>query len=136
MQTIPFVDLGRVHGALREEILQRIAAVFDRNDFVLGRDVAEFEAAFASFLGAGHAVGVSSGLDALTLALRAAGIGPGDEVVTAANTFIATAYAISATGATPVLADVEPDTLNLCPAAAEAAITGRTRAILPVHLYG
>lgn len=133
---VPFMDLAAQDAPLRAEILARLEAVMTRAAFILGPEVAEFERAFADYCGAAHGVGVASGLDALKLALRAAGVGPGDEVITAANTFIATALAISATGATPVLVEPDPRTCNLDPARAAAAVTPRTRAIVPVHLYG
>lgn len=133
---VPFVDLKRIHDPIKTDVLERLGRIIDRSAFVLGEEVAEFEAAYAKSLGVQHAVGVSNGLDALTLALKAIGVGPGDEVITAANTFIATAYAISAVGATPVLVDVESDTRNIDPERIQDAITSRTRAIIPVHLYG
>ena len=103
---------------------------------ILGRELEDFEREFAAYCGSRHAIGVGSGLDALTLALQARGIGPGDEVITAANTFIATALAVSRVGATPVLADCDERDFNLDPDAMEKAITPRTRAVIPVHLYG
>jgi dTDP-4-amino-4,6-dideoxygalactose transaminase len=133
---VPFVDLPGQYRRLRAEIDDAIGEVLVRCDFVLGGAVAEFEAAFAEFVGAEHCVGVGSGTDALHLVLRAMQIGPGDEVITVANTFIATVEAISYAGARPVLVDCLEDTALIDPAAVEAAITPRTRAILPVHLYG
>lgn len=133
---IPLVELAGQYQMLRDEILPAMDGVMSRAQFILGDDVARFEEEFAEFCGARHCVGVASGLDALQLALRAVGVGPGDEVITAANTFIASALAITHTGATPVLADVREDDFNLDPAAVERAITPRTKAILPVHLYG
>ena len=105
-------------------------------DFILGNAVTEFESEFAAFVGARQAIGVGSGLDALRLALETAGVRPGDEVILPANTFIATALAVSAIGAKPVLVDVDEATMNINPALIEPALTPRTRAILPVHLYG
>lgn len=134
--TVPFVDLSAQYASIKEEVNQAIAGVLERTDFILGRDVERFEAEFASFCGADYAVGVDSGTSALELALRALGVGPGDEVITAANTFIATALAISFTGATPVLVDVDPHTYTVDAAALKEAITPRTKAIVPVHLYG
>lgn len=134
--TVPFVDLGAAHRAARDEIDAAIAGVLDRSDFVLGAAVGEFERAFADYCGAAHAIGVDSGFSALELILRAYGIGDGDEVITAANTFIATVAAIDTVGARPVLVDVDPDTYTIDPALVEAAITPETRAIMPVHLYG
>ncbi|MGD9645276.1 MAG: DegT/DnrJ/EryC1/StrS family aminotransferase [Pirellulales bacterium] len=133
---IPFVDLPAQHAALRSKIDEAIARVIDRGTFVLGDEVERFEAEFATYCGARFAVGVGSGLDALTLSLAALGIGPGDEVITVANTFIATALAIVRVGARPVLVDCEPGSLSIAVDQVAAAITPRTRAILPVHLYG
>ncbi len=133
---IPLVDLAAQYPEIRADIDAAIARILDSTAFILGREVADFEAAFASFIGARGAVGVASGTAALHLALRATGIGPGDEVITTAHTFIATAEAISHAGATPVFVDIDPATFNLDPALVEAAITPRTRAIVPVHLYG
>ena len=133
---VPFVDLQAEYQIIQEEVNTAIAGVLSRSDFVLGKVVGDFEEAFANYCEAAYAVGVDSGFAALELILRAYNIGPGDEVITAANTFIATALAISSCGARPVLVDVEPDTYNLDPAQIEAAITPATRAIMPVHLYG
>lgn len=133
---IPFVDLVQQYQALRAEVLPALDEVMQRGDFILGRDAERFEAAFADYCGVQHCVGVASGTDALHLALRALGLGPGDEVITAANTFIATAFAISYTGAAPVFVDVRPEDYNLDPNLLEDALTARTKAIIPVHLYG
>jgi dTDP-4-amino-4,6-dideoxygalactose transaminase len=133
---VPFVDLRAQHAAVADDVASSWSGVLERCDFVLGGEVEEFEREFAAYCEAPHAVGVDSGTSALELAFRALGIGPGDEVITAANTFVATAFAISHAGATPVLADVDPETLTLDPERVEAAITPRTRAIAPVHLYG
>jgi dTDP-4-amino-4,6-dideoxygalactose transaminase len=133
---IPFVDLQAQYQTIAPEINAAIQGVLDRGDYILGDEVCRFEDDFAKYIGTGHALSVGSGLDALELALRAYGIGPGDEVITAANTFIATALAIIAVGAKPVLAEMDPVTYNMAPAAIEAAITSRTRGIMPVHLYG
>jgi dTDP-4-amino-4,6-dideoxygalactose transaminase len=108
----------------------------DRAAYILGPELREFETAFAGFCGSAHTVGVASGTDALLLAYKAAGIGPGDEVILPANTFMATAEAITHAGGTPVLVDVLPDTANIDPAAVEAALTARTKAVVPVHLFG
>ena len=135
-RTVPFVDLGAQYGTIREEIEAAMARVLERHDFVLGEELSLFEDEFASFCGAKYGVGVDSGTSALELALRACGIGRGDEVITTANTFIATALAISSTGARPVLVDIDPRSYNMSPDLAEAAITSRTRALIPVHLYG
>lgn len=133
---IPLVELAGQYRMLRDEILPAMDGVMSQAQFILGEDVTRFEEEFAAYCGARHCVGVASGLDALQLALRAVGVGPGDEVITAANTFIASALAITHAGATPVLADVRADDFNLDPEAVERAITPRTKAILPVHLYG
>lgn len=133
---VPFVDLQAQHRALRDELNQAIQRVMDRCDFALGQDVVRFEEEFAAFCGTRHAVGVDSGLSALELSLRALGIGPGDEVIVPAHTFIATAAAVTFAGAQPILVDVDPATYNIDVAQVEAAITPRTRAIIPVHLYG
>lgn len=135
-QRVRFVDLAVQHAAIAGRIDQAIADVFGRADFVLGKDVSLFEEEFAAYCGVRHAIGVDSGTSALELALRAWDVGPGDEVITAANTFVATAFAISQVGATPVLVDVEPATYNLDVRYLGAACTPKTRAIIPVHLYG
>lgn len=133
---IPFFDPAPQHESIRAEVLKAIAAVYDSNWFVLGEQVRRFEAAYASWNGVAHAVGLASGLDALHVALKALRIGPGQEVIVPSNTYIATWLAVSSVGATIV--PVEPDaaTWNLNPAAVAAAVTGRTAAILPVHLFG
>lgn len=136
LRQVPFVDLKAQYACIKQEIDQAIEQVLSRNDFILGQDVALFEEEFAKFCDAKYAIGVDSGTSALELALRALGIGPGDEVITAANTFIATTLAISYTGATPVLVDCDAQTYNLDVTLLEQAITSRTKAILPVHLYG
>ena len=133
---VPFVDLRAQYQSLAAEVQQAISVVLERGDFVLGREVSLFEEEFAAYCEAEYAVGVDSGTSALELALRAFDIGPGDEVITAANTFIATAFAVSYTGATPVLVDVDPQTYTIDVSLLESAITDRTRAIIPVHLYG
>lgn len=133
---VPFVDLRAQYQTIAQEVDLAIQQVLERTDFILGRDVELFEQEFAEYIGARHAVGVASGLDALVLALRAYGIGPGDEVITAANTYMATALAIMAAGATPVLVDIDARTYNMDPQSLAAAVTSRTRAVMPVHLYG
>jgi dTDP-4-amino-4,6-dideoxygalactose transaminase len=133
---VPFIDLKAQHRALREELNQAMQGVLDRGDFALGKDVAIFEEEFAAFCGTRYAVGVDSGLSALKLSLLAFGVGPGDEVILPAHTFIATAAAVTFAGARPVLVDVDPATYNIDVAQIEAAITPCTRAIIPVHLYG
>ncbi len=133
---IPLVDLKAQYLAIQPEVDAAIQRVLEHAGFILGEEVARFEEAFAAYVGAAGAVGVASGTSALQMALLACGIGPGDEVITTAHTFMATAEAISQTGARPVFADIDPRTYNLDPAAVAAAITTRTRAIVPVHLYG
>ena len=133
---VPFVDLAAQHAALDGELKRITAAAFRNTDFILGDGVAIFEDEFADYCGTEFAVGVDSGTSALELALRAYGIGAGDEVITAANTFIATVLAISYVDAQPVLVDADPQTFNIDPARIEAAITPQTKAIMPVHLYG
>jgi dTDP-4-amino-4,6-dideoxygalactose transaminase len=133
---VPFVDLGLQHQALSTELQQTIAGVLERGDFILGTDVTLFEEEFSAYCGTRWAVGVDSGTSALELALRAFGVGPGDEVITAANTFVATASAIAYTGAKPVLVDVDPKTYTIDVSQAESEISNRTAAIIPVHLYG
>jgi dTDP-4-amino-4,6-dideoxygalactose transaminase len=133
---VPFLALSRRVEALRPELDEAIAAVLDGARFVGGEPVQAFERELAAYCGAAHAVGVASGTDAIELALRACGVGPGDEVVTAANTCVPTVAAIEAAGATPVLVDVDEASFTLDPAALPAALTERTRAIIPVHLYG
>ena len=133
---VPFVDLAAQYRTIAEEVHEATSKVIQDADFILGREVKLFEEEFATFCEAKYAVGVDSGTSALELALRAYDIGTGDEVITAANTFIATALAISHAGAKPVLVDVDPLTYTIDVAEVEKAITRRTKAILPVHLYG
>ena len=133
---VPLVDLQAHHDTLRVELDAAVSAVGRRGDFILGEAVNAFECEFAAMIGAPHAIGVASGLSAIELALRAHGIGPGDEVITAANTFIATVLAILAVGAIPKLVDVDPATYTLDVDGVDAAVSPRTRAIVPVHLYG
>ncbi|UCE89043.1 MAG: DegT/DnrJ/EryC1/StrS family aminotransferase [Pseudomonadota bacterium] len=133
---IPMVDLKGQYLALKDEIDSAIAEVLDSTRFILGPNVQAFEREAAEYLGVAHAVSCASGTDALHLALLAAGIGPGDEVITTPFTFIATAEAISYVGAEPIFVDIEPDTFNIDPNLIEPAITPRTRAIIPVHLFG
>ena len=134
--TVAFLDLRRQHVELREELDAAVDSVLDDGRFVGGPGVEAFERAFAAFCGAEHAVGVASGADAIELALRASGVGPGDEVITAANTCVPTVAGIEAAGATPVLVDVDERSFTLDPAELDAATTARTKAIVPVHLYG
>jgi dTDP-4-amino-4,6-dideoxygalactose transaminase len=133
---VPFVDLAAQYPTIAPEINEAVAKVIQNTDFILGREVNLFEEEFAAFCEAKYAVGVDSGTSALELALRAYEIGPGDEVITAANTFIASALAISHAGARPVLVDVDPYTYTIDVSGIAKAITPRTKAILPVHLYG
>jgi dTDP-4-amino-4,6-dideoxygalactose transaminase len=133
---VPFLDLKAPYAELRQQLDEAVHRVMERGWYILGEEVRAFEKEFAAWTGAAHCVGVSNGLDALHLVLRAWDIGPGDEVIVPSNTYIATWLAVSYAGATPV--PVEPDerTYNLDPERIEAAITTRTKAILPVHLYG
>ena len=125
-----------MHAPLRQEVLAALARVYDSQWYVLGEEVAQFEHEYSTFNQVSHAVGVGSGLEALTLALRGLGIGPSDEVLVPSNTYIATWLAVSHAGATPVPVEPDPATSNLDPARLAAALTPRTRAIIPVHLYG
>jgi dTDP-4-amino-4,6-dideoxygalactose transaminase len=133
---IPLVDLKAQMASIRAEVDAAMGAALDRCDFILGQDVGAFEEEFAAFSDVGHAIGCANGTDALYLALHALGIGPGDEVIVPAMTFIATALGVSMAGATPVLVDVEADTALIDPTKIEAAITPATKAIIPVHLFG
>jgi len=133
---IPQTDPRAEYLACREEIDSAIRSVLEAGHYILGKEVAEFEKEFASYLGARFAVGVASGTDALTLALRACGVGPGDEVITVSHTAVATVAAIVHCGAQPVLVDVDSATCTLAPNALADALTSRTKALVPVHLYG
>lgn len=133
---VPYLDLTAQHAPIKEELMNAIGAVIDKNAFVLGPGVDAFEARFAEYCGAKHCVAVNTGTAALHVALLAYGVGPGDEVITQANTFIATVAAIVCTGARPVLVDVTAPTYTIDLDAVEAAITPKTKAILPVHLFG
>lgn len=133
---IPFLDLGAAYRELKAEIDAAVQRVLDSGWYVLGPEVEAFEAEWAAYCGAGHAVGLANGLDALILALRAVGVGPGDEVIVPSNTYIATWLAVTAVGARPVPVEPDPQTHNIDPARIAAAITPATRAVLPVHLYG
>lgn len=136
MSAVPFLDLGRIHAPLKSAILADLDALISSSAFANGPQVAAFEQEFASYCEAPHAVGVASGLDALRLGLLALGVGPDDEVIVPANTFVATLEAVSQCGARPVVVDMQLSDYNIDPAAVEDAITSRTRALLPVHLYG
>ena len=133
---VPFIDLARMNDPIRAEFLDAVAGLIDSGAFVNGPAVASFEQAFASYCRTADAVGVASGLDALRLALLAGGIQPGDEVIVPAQTFVATLEAVTQAGGTPVPAEISSLDYNLDPKAAEAAVTSRTRFLLPVHLYG
>jgi dTDP-4-amino-4,6-dideoxygalactose transaminase len=134
--SIAFLDLKRLNAAHDEAIRAGINRVLDSGWYILGAEVDAFEREFAAYCGARHCIGVADGLDALSLILRAMGIGPGDEVLVPSNTFIATWLAVSAVGATPVPVEPRPGTHNLDPERLAAAMTPRTRAVMPVHLYG
>ena len=133
---IPFLDLGAAYRELQPEIDAAVHRVLESGWYVLGPEVEAFEAEWAGYCGASHAVGLANGLDALTLALRALEIGPGDEVIVPSNTYIATWLAVTAVGASPVPVEPDPATYNIDPDRIEAAVTARTKAIMPVHLYG
>lgn len=133
---VPFLDLRPSHAPLKDALLEDLASLIDSGAFSNGPDVAAFEAEFAEFCGTDYCVGVATGLDALRLGLIGLGIEPGDEVIVPANTFVATAEAVTQAGGKPVLVDVSEGDYNLDPAATEAALTERTRFLLPVHLYG
>ena len=133
---VPFLDLKAQYHSIKDEIDAAVLAVLDSTQYVLGKYVADFEKAFANYSGADEGIAVNSGTSALHLALLAAGIGKGDEVITTPFTFVATVASIDYTGARPVLVDIDPATFNIDPAKIERAITPRTKAILPVHLYG
>jgi dTDP-4-amino-4,6-dideoxygalactose transaminase len=133
---IPLVDLHIQYRYIKQEVMEAISDVLDDMQLVLGPQCRAFEAEFASYCGCQYGIGVSTGTDALILALRAGNVKPGDEVITVAHTFIATVEAISAVGAVPVFVDIEPDTYTLDCQQLEQAFTPRTRALLPVHLYG
>lgn len=132
----PLIDLRGQYQTLKTEIDEALGAVLKRGDFILGLEVRELEKEIAKYLGVQYAIGVASGTDALTIALRSCGIGPGHEVITTPFTFIATAESIHQVGARPVFADIDPETLNIDPKEIEKKITKKTRAIIPVHLYG
>ncbi|MBI4859720.1 MAG: DegT/DnrJ/EryC1/StrS family aminotransferase [Candidatus Riflebacteria bacterium] len=133
---VPFLDLKTQYRTIAPEVEPAVTRILAEGAYILGKEVEAFEKEFAAFLGAGHAIAVSSGLDALRIALQALGIGPGDEVITAANTFIATALSITGVGARPVLVDPDDATANIESSTISRAITPRTKAIMPVHLYG
>lgn len=133
---VPFVDLVSQSNELADDVMLRIESVIRRADFVFGPEVEEFEQQFAEYIGAAHCIGVGNGTEALHLSLRAVGVGAGDEVITVANTFAASAFAIAYTGATPVFIDITTDDYNMDPNLLADALSPRTKAIVPVHLYG
>jgi dTDP-4-amino-4,6-dideoxygalactose transaminase len=133
---IPLVDLKQQYQGMKEQVLAEVGQVLDGMQLFLGKNVQAVESEFAAYCGTEFGIGVSSGTDALHIALRACGIGPGDEVITVSNTFIATAEAIILAGAKPVFVDIDPVTQNIDPALVEKAINHHTRAIIPVHLFG
>lgn len=133
---VPFVSLSPLHERLRSDIHQRLDSLIDQSDFILGSEVGSFESDYAAYSGTTFSLGISNGLDALKIALRALGIGPGDEVIVPANTYIASLFAIIDTGAIPVLAEPDEQTYNITAASVTALTTSRTKAIMPVHLYG
>ena len=136
LQNIDFIDLKQQYRRLKPAIDERMQAVLNHGQYIMGPEVAELEKRLAEYVGVRHAIGISDGTTALQVAMMALGIGPGDEVITTPFTFIATAETVSLLGATPVFVDIDPDTCNLDANLLEAAITPRTRAIIPVSLYG
>ena len=135
-RAVPFLDLGRIHAGLKDDLLDDFAQLIDAGSFINGPAVAAFEAAFAAYCGSRYAVGVASGTDALRLALLASGVRPGDEVIVPALTFVATLEAVTQAGARPVVVDVLEGDATIDPAGVEATIGARTSAVIPVHLYG
>src|SRR4051794_25132566 len=133
---VPLTDLGLMRDAVAAQIAQGFERVLDSCGFIGGPEVSDFENAFAAYSGRRHCVGVANGTDAIELGLRALGIGPGDEILIPANTFVATAEAVQRAGARPVVCDIDPETLLIDVNAAERALTPEVRAIVPVHLYG
>ena len=136
MKSVPFLDLNRLHHSIREPLDAAYHRVLDAGWFIMGPELEAFESEFAQYCEVKHCIGVGNGLEALHLLLRAYGIGPGDEVLVPSNTFIATWLAVTECGATPVPVEPNADTYNLDPTLIGNAITSRTRAIIPVHLYG
>src|SRR5689334_6378746 len=134
MSQIPFIDLNRQQQRILPDIERRMSAVLKHGQYILGPEIAELESRLAAYVGVKHCVAVSSGTDALLIALMAIGIKPGDEVITTPFTFIATGEVIALLGAIPVFVDIDPRTYNIDPSLIEAAITPRTRAIMPVSL--
>ncbi len=136
METVPYLDLRAQYRTLRTEVLSALEEICESTNFAQGPATLDFEAKFAAYCGVNHCVSLNSGTSALHLALRCLDIGPGDEVISVGMTFIATAWAISYVEATPVFVDIDPARRTMCPAKLEAAITPRTKAIIPIHLYG
>ncbi len=136
MNEIPIIDLNKQYESIRSEMDEAVARVLKKGSFILGEEVSAFEREFAAYCGVSHAIGVASGTDALQLALLACGVGVGDEVITASHTAVATVAAIEMTGARPVLVDIDPVRYTIDPDRFMQAVTVRTRAIIPVHLYG
>jgi dTDP-4-amino-4,6-dideoxygalactose transaminase len=136
MAPIPMIDLRAQYERIHSDVDAALHRVVESAHFIRGEECALFEREFAEYCGASHACGVANGTDALTIALRAYGVGPGDEVITVANTFMGTGEAILLNGATPVFVDVDSETFTMDPALVESAVTSRTKLILPVHLYG
>lgn len=135
-EVIPLVDLKSQSRSIKQDVLRRMEAVIDDARYILGQEVADFEAQFAEYCGTSHCVGMANGTEAIHMALRALGIGPGDEVITAGNSFAATAFAIAYAGAEAVFVDIDPKDFNLDASLIESAITDKTKAIIPVHLFG
>ena len=135
-QPVPLIDLVEQYDTIRDDVMEAVQRVFESQRFVLGDEVADFEKDMAEYCDARHAIGCASGTDALILALKALEVGPGDEVITSPYTFFATASSIARSGATPVFVDIDPVTYNIDPEQIEAAVTPKTRAIMPVHLFG
>ena len=133
---VPMVDLKKQFQEIKDDVFNVLTAILESSQYILGAKVSEFEKKVAVYHGVREAIGVASGTDALHLAIDALGIGEGDEVITTPFTFFATVEAILYTGATPVFVDIEPDTLNIDVSQIEANITGKTKALLPVHLFG
>lgn len=135
-EMIPLVDLKSQSRDIKEDVLRRMGAVIDEARYILGQEVAEFEDQFANYCGARHCIGMANGTEAIHMALRALDIGPGDEVITAGNSFAATAFAIAYAGADAVFVDIDPEDFNIDASLIESAITDKTKAIIPVHLFG
>ncbi len=133
---VPLLDLGAQYAPIRDEVVEAVTRIVDTQQFILGREVEAFEAEVSAYLGASHAIGVSSGTDALLVAMMALDLGPGDEVIVPTYSFFATAGCVRRVGAMPIFVDIDPVSYNLDIDAVRAAITPRTRAIVPVHLYG